>query len=153
MTQAKDFNLMAHTGEMVRLSEQCRRGPVMLVFYPGDFTPVCTAQLCDYRDRSDDFSGFQINILGISQNSREEHQAFAKQHRFTFPLLTDPGNGVAKEYGSKSALLFGGVSRSVFIVNRRMEIVYQHVEWTPLTKRSGEELTKVLADLDAQDRL
>jgi peroxiredoxin Q/BCP len=119
----------------------------LLVFYPGDFTPVCTKQLCEYRDHFDHFIKLGIQIIGISKNTPEEHAAFKKQYGFQFPLLSDPENVVAKEYKCGSKWMFGAVSRANVIVDQNQNIVYRYVEKLPITRRKADEMQEILLSL------
>ncbi len=143
---APDFTLQAHNGEMITLSEQIQKSPAMLVFYPGDFTPVCTAQLCDYRDNIDLFDQLNVTIFGISKNSVEQHKKFAEQKQFSFLLLTDPKNRVAKAFGCTSKYLLGMVSRAIVVVNMNGEIIYKYVESIPMTRRKADEIVLQIKD-------
>ncbi|MCC6278650.1 MAG: peroxiredoxin [Oligoflexia bacterium] len=145
--KAPDFELRDHKGGVVKLSEALRVAPALLVFYPGDFTPVCTAQLCNYRDNFESLIKHGVQVFGISQNTPEEHAKFAGEYDFPFLLLSDPGNAVAKAYGCTSILMFGKVSRAVFIVNTKGIILYRYVEPVAITHRKADELVKVLSDL------
>lgn len=145
--KAEDFELPDQDGVMVKLSDQLKEAPVLLAFYPGDFTPVCTKQLCNYRDSITAFQEFGVRIIGISRNSVLEHAEFAKRYDFPFKLLSDPKQKVARDYGCTSVFMLGTVSRAVVIVNTRGLMLYRYVEPTILTKRSSDELLGILADL------
>ncbi|MFM7899308.1 MAG: peroxiredoxin, partial [Actinomycetota bacterium] len=86
--RAPDFTLPGTGGASHSLA-QYRGGPVVLVFYPGDNTPVCTKQLCKYNDELAQFTGLSAQVLGISTQSVESHEKFATKHGFRFPLLAD----------------------------------------------------------------
>jgi peroxiredoxin Q/BCP len=141
---APDFTLQAHTGKSINLFSCLKESSVMLVFYPGDFTPVCTKQLCDYRDHMADFKDLGVQILGLSQNDQETHAKFVKKYEFSFLLLTDVGNDVAKAYGCSSIFMFGKISRAIVLVNMKGELVYKYVEPTGLTRRKSQFLLEVL---------
>ncbi len=89
--------------------------PVVLVFYPGDDTPVCTKQLNSYNDDLAEFEALDAQVLGISAQSVESHDKFAGKHGFKFPLLADTDKAVAASYGTLGPL--GFPRRSVFIVD------------------------------------
>lgn len=144
---APDFVLQDQNGVNVRLSDACARGPVMLAFYPRDFTLVCTKQLCNYRDNMSSFAGFGLQIFGISSNEGASHQKFGEAYKFPFPLLSDTDRSVGKRFDCTSLLMAGRVSRAVFIINRNRIILYRYVEPTVLTRRSATELVAVLRDL------
>jgi len=145
--KAPDFELWSHLSRPVRLYEALKAGPTLLVFYPGDFTPVCTKQLCNYRDNLAEFAKFGLQILGVSKNSVAQHVEFAEKYGFPFPLLSDPGSQVARAFGCTTFLMLGRPSRAVFILNRQGMVLYRYVEPTSLTRRGAEELVKVCGDL------
>lgn len=150
---APSFNLPDENGKVRSLQEFLKQGPLLIAFYPGDFTKVCTSQLCNYRDRFDDFKKLGIQVVGISDNTPGEHQNFSKEYQFPFPLLTDSKKEVAKLYGCTSLLMFGGVSRAVFILSAQGQILYRHVEPTVLTRRKADELMGILTDLRQKNLL
>lgn len=133
--RAPDFELPDQDGQSFRLSAQ--DSDLLLVFYPGDFTPVCTRQLCDYRDGAEEFSGLGVQVVGISGDDSASHQRFRAQHDIDFTLLTDADLAVAEAYGAKKLL---GMGRAVFLVDRERVIRYAHVEAVALFRRSREEL-------------
>jgi len=134
--QAPDFELNDESGKTFSLSEH--RGEVLLlVFYPGDNTPVCTRQLCDYRDGIEAFDGLGVRVVGISKDDAQSHQAFKNKHGLPFTLLSDPGLEVAAAYDSKGML---GMKRSLFLVDGEGVIRYLHVESLPVFRRAREEI-------------
>jgi thioredoxin-dependent peroxiredoxin len=145
--KAPDFTLKDHLGGYVTLSKVYPVAPTLLAFYPGDFTPVCTKQLCNYRDNFEEFNKLGVQIFGISGNDTQKHAEFAKAYDFPFLLLSDPGQQVAKSFGCTSLLMFGRVSRAVFIINTKGIILYRYVEPTTLTHRKADELAGILSDL------
>jgi len=144
---APDFTLPDHRGSTVTLSKAVENGPVLLVFYPKDFTIMCTKQLCNYTDNFDKFSQMGVQIFGISHNAVANHSLFAQKYNFPFSLLADLKHVVTKAFGSTSMLMMGRPTRSVFIISRQRVILYKHVEPTIMTHRSADELLKILQDL------
>jgi peroxiredoxin Q/BCP len=128
------------------LSEQ-RGNPVVLVFYPGDNTAVCTKQLCSYTSDLDRFKGLGATVWGISPQDLDSHEGFARRYDLRFPLLADTAREVAKAYGIAVPGL--GLRRSVFIVDADGTVRWKHVALAGLTFRSTDtltdELTKALA--------
>src|ERR1051325_3323848 len=92
---APDFSLPADDGSTYKLSAHLGKR-VLLVFFRGDNTPVCTAQLCDFRDGIREFAELDIEVVGISADDAQSHQAFRKKHELPFTLLTDKGGAVAR---------------------------------------------------------
>ncbi len=143
--QAPDFELEVDDGSRFRLSERAGQR-VLLVFYPGDNTPVCTAQLCEYRDGVEQFIGLGVELIGISKDGPESHRRFKASQGLPFALLSDPGLTAAKAYGAAGVM---GMKRAVFLVDEAGLIAYQHVEALALFRRSREELIKVIEALPA----
>ena len=108
-----------------RLSDH-RGQVVVLLFYPGDETPVCTRQMCSVRDRWEDYAATGAEVVGISTNSVESHKNFAEHHELPLRLLADTDRKVADLYGAQS-LIPGKVARSVFVINRDGVITYRDV--------------------------
>ncbi len=146
--RAPDFSLLANDGKTYSLSQYHGKQNVVLVFYPGDDTPTCTKQLCDYRDGWGRFQQFNAAILGISTNDMRAHQEFAEKHDFPFPLLEDPGMKLCKEYG---VLMLGGLlkvaNRAVFIIDKEGIVRYRHIEALPFLRRTKEELFEALKQM------
>jgi thioredoxin-dependent peroxiredoxin len=111
---APDFSLNSHTGKPVTLS-QLKGRPVMLVFYPADFTPGCTVQLCSLRDATPQVLAARVQVLAINPANAKSHAQFAQKHHLPFPLLVDTDNTVAKRYGVESH--WGFNDRTVFVIN------------------------------------
>lgn len=145
--RAPDFTLPDQSGANISLSGILMHGPAMLVFYPGDFTTVCTKQLCNYSDNMSGFEALKIQIVGISHNSVQEHSLFATKYKFPFPLLSDSDSKTAKAYDCQSLFMLGKLSRAVFIINAKGIVLYRYVEPTVLTHRSAKELLLILQDL------
>jgi len=141
--KAPGFSLPATGDTTVSLSDF--DGPVVLVFYPGDDTPVCTKQLNSYSSDLDAFESLNAQVLGISAQSVESHEMFAGKHGLKFPLLADTDKAVAGLYGTLGPL--GFPRRSVFIVDKQGVIRYAHRAIAGLTYRPVSELVEVLTSL------
>lgn len=122
---APDFTLKDGNGAEWRLSEH-RGQVVVLLFYPGDETPVCTRQMCSVRDRWEDYRETGAEVVGISSDSVESHKKFAEHHDLPLRLLSDPDREVAKSYGALS-LIPGRVARSVFVIDAKGILRYSDV--------------------------
>ncbi|MEY3092803.1 MAG: hypothetical protein RLZZ269_1338 [Actinomycetota bacterium] len=140
--QAPDFSLPGTGGRSYSLSEY-RGRPVVVVFYPGDDTPVCTKQLNSYNDELAQFEGLDAVVLAISAQDVASHEKFADKHGFRFPLLADVDKKVAGSYGVLGPL--GFMRRSVFVVDAGGTVRYAHRALAGLTFRSVDELTAALA--------
>lgn len=141
---APDFELPGTGGRSWTLSE-FRGHPVVLVFYPGDDTPVCTKQLNSYNDGLDEFGQLTAQVVGISSQNVESHERFASRHGLRIPLLADTNKAVAAAYGTLGPL--GFPRRSVVIVDRDGIVRYVHRAMAGLTFRPVSELVDVLSEL------
>jgi peroxiredoxin Q/BCP len=144
--KAPDFSLEGDDGKLYRLSEHLGER-VLLVFYPGDNTPVCTRQLCEYRDGIESFADLGVSVVGISSDDLESHRDFRSKHDLPFVLLSDQDLDVAKLYGCKGAL---GMKRAVFLVDEKGLIRYAHIEALALFRRRAEELLEAIRELDRE---
>jgi peroxiredoxin Q/BCP len=139
---APDFTLPDGDGQEWRLSEQ--RGKVaVLLFYPGDETPICTKQMCSVRDHWDDYVATGAEVVGISTNSVESHQQFAAHHRLPLRLLADTEGRVRDLYGAKS-LLPGRTARAVFVIDAEGLVRYRDVRPIGLFRpRDGQTIAAI----------
>jgi len=117
--QAPDFTLPGVEGTTRRdytLSEY-RGKPVVLAFYPGDFTPGCTKQMCQYRDAFAEFEGVEAVLLGISPQDVDSHERWIEKREFPFPLLADTDKKVIDAYGVRGIGPIA-VKRSTFVIDK-----------------------------------
>lgn len=136
-TPAPDFTLPDGNGNPWKLSEQ-RGKVVVLLFYPGDETPICTRQMCSVRDRWDDYCATGAEVVGISTDSVESHQKFAQNHELPLRLLSDKDQAVANLYGARS-LIPGKVARSVFVIDPNGIIRHRKVQPLGLFRPKDDE--------------
>jgi peroxiredoxin Q/BCP len=142
--RAPDFSLPGTGGATYTLADFLGK-PIVLVFYPGDDTPVCTKQLNAYNDGLNEFADLDAQIVGISAQDVESHDAFSSKHGFEFPLLADIDKEVAAAYGTLGPI--GFPRRSVFIIDREGVIRYAHRAIAGLTYRPVSELIEALEAL------
>jgi peroxiredoxin Q/BCP len=140
---APDFELPGTGGKTYRLSDY-RGRKVILAFYPGDFTPVCTRQFCSYRDQGDELDQLGADVLGISPQSVESHERFMQEKSLNVPLLADEDKSVARAYG---VLAGPRVRRAIFVVDEEGIVRYRKVTLTGLTYESVEDLERTLASI------
>ena len=141
--EAPDFELPGTEGTF-RLSEQ-RGRRVVLLFYPGDNTPVCTKQFCSYRDRAEDVDGLDAVIVGISSQDLDSHAAFVAKHGLNVPLLADVDQAVASAYGAHARVV--GTRRAVVIVDEEGIGRHRHDHRLGLDFQSVDELREALEGL------
>jgi thioredoxin-dependent peroxiredoxin len=138
---APDFSLPGTGGKTFSLSDY-RGNTVVLVFYPGDDSPVCTKQLNSYNNELAEFSQVGAQVLAISAQDMDSHEKFSGKHGFGFPLLSDPDKSVAGAYGTVGPL--GFPRRSVFVIDPNGVITYAHRAIAGLTYRPVSELMEAV---------
>ena len=141
--QAPPFSLPGtdgtDAGHRTYTLEEFRGQPVVLVFYPGDNTPVCTRQLNAYTSDIEEFDGVRAQVLALSPQSVESHDGFScKQGGFGFPLLADEDKAVGDAYGVLGPL--GFYRRSAFVIGGDGIVRYAHRAVAGLTYRPTAEL-------------
>jgi len=146
-TEAPDFTLLDGAGEEWRLGSK-RGKVVVLLFYPGDETPVCTRQMCSLRNRWRDYALTGAEVVGISTNTVESHRSFAEHHQLPLKLLADEGRKVADAYGARS-LIPGKVARSVFIIDANGIIRYRDVRPIGLIRPKDDDLIRAIKSVSS----
>lgn len=150
-TQAPDFELPATTKEKIRLSDELKNGPVLLLFYPLDFSPVCTEEMCGLRDGLREYERLGITVLAISVDSIFCHKAFAEKLGISFPLLSDFNKEVCRAYGAFHEELLGlrGVAkRAAFVIDTAGRVRYQWVSDDPRNLPDFEAIKKAAETLE-----
>ncbi|MDW3212495.1 MAG: peroxiredoxin [Ilumatobacteraceae bacterium] len=142
--RAPEFTLPGPGGRTVSLSDYAGK-PVVLIFYPGDDSPVCTKQLNAYNDGLDQFEALDAQILGVSAQDVESKDAFVAKYGYEFPLLADTDKEVAAAYGTLGPI--GFPRRSTFIIDGDGVIRYAHRAIAGLTYRPVSELIQELDKL------
>jgi peroxiredoxin Q/BCP len=112
---APDFSLSDHTGEMVRLKDLLAKGPLLLYFYPADFTPVCTREACAFGEVAPELTRAGVSLIGISPQDEATHTRFRERYSLPFPLLADPHKEVIRAYDCNGPLGLG-VSRVTYLI-------------------------------------
>lgn len=138
---APDFDLPGTGGRRHCLGDY-RGRPVVLAFYPGDDTPVCTMQLNAYTADIEEFQGVGAQLLAISPQDVESHERFSCKHNFAFPLLADVDKEVGRAYGVVGPL--GFYRRSVFVIDGDGVIRYAHRSLTGASYRKSDELVQAV---------
>lgn len=141
---APDFTLPDGDGAAWRLQDQ-RGKVVVLLFYPGDETPICTRQLCSVRDRWEDYRATGAEVVGISTNSVESHKKFAEHHKLPLRLLADTEGAVANLYRAKS-LIPGKTARSVFVIDANGILRYRDVRPLGLFRPKDDDVIRAIRD-------
>jgi peroxiredoxin Q/BCP len=141
-TPAPDFALPDADGNQWRLADQ-RGKVVVLLFYPGDETPICTRQMCSVRDNWEDYVATGAEVVGISTNTVASHKDFAEHHNLPLRLLADVDRKVADAYGAKS-LIPGKVARSVFVIDAGGAIRYRDIRALGLFRPKDDEIIQAI---------
>src|SRR5687767_10840061 len=141
---APDFSLPDGNGKQWRLSDH-RGRVVVLLFYPGDETPVCTRQLCSVRDRWEDYMATGAEVVGISTDSVESHRKFAEHHDLPLRLLSDGDRVAANLYGARS-FIPGRVARSVFVIDAEGILRYSDIRPVGLIRPKDDAIISVIKE-------
>jgi thioredoxin-dependent peroxiredoxin len=143
---APDFTLKDGNGNDWTLSDH-KGKTVVLLFYPGDNTPVCTKQLCSVRDHWSEYQATGAEVVGISTDTPESHESFAEKHSLPLRLLSDADRSVSEKYDMKSWLP-GRSARGVVVIDKDGRIAYSKAQVVSLFKPSDED---VLAAIKAAE--
>lgn len=138
---APEFEL-AGTGERNYRLCDYRGRKVVLAFYPGDFTAVCTKQFCSYRDEGERLDKLGADVLGISAQSVDSHERFVKEKSLNVPLLADEDRTVAKAYGVAAGPM---VRRAIFVIDEEGVIRHRKVTLLGLSYETVEDLERAVA--------
>ena len=124
---APEFSAQDQRGATLTLSGLLERGRLILYFYPKDFTPVCTAQACTFRDASTELGTLSANVVGVSGDKEESHQRFSEKHSVPFSLIADPERRIIKAYGAAMPIL-NRTLRVTYVIdtNRRILGAFHH---------------------------
>lgn len=114
-TKAPPFELPDQDGKPRSLKSLLASGPLILYFYPADFTPGCTKEACSFRDLHQELLGAGLRIVGVSPQDTDSHRRFAEKHELNFTLLSDPDKRVVKAYDVDGPLGIG-VRRGTYLV-------------------------------------
>ncbi len=120
--RAPEFTLPDAQGNPVSLKSLLARGPLVLYFYPADFTAGCTREACQIRDLYPQIESAGLQVAGVSPQSPQSHRAFREKYHLPFILLSDVDRCVVRMYGVRGPLGFG-VRRATFLIDTGGQIV------------------------------
>lgn len=145
---APDFSLQDSQGAQRRLADYRGKWTVLYV-YPKDDTPGCTVEACAMRDARDDLADLGVEVVGVSMDDAESHEAFKAAHRLNFTLLSDPDRQLIDAYGAWGKKMFGkeGILRRTFIIDPDGMVVKAYGRVTPLGH--GEQVVADIKQLQA----
>jgi peroxiredoxin Q/BCP len=115
--KAPDFTLPDQDGRQITLDALLANGPLLLFFYPADFTPVCTREACLFRDNYGELAAAGVNLAGVSADDSESHARFRDRHHLLYPLLADPAKRTIRAFGVAGPLGIG-LRRASFLIDR-----------------------------------
>lgn len=114
---APDFSATTHDGNKVRLADFLGKRALVLFFYPKDGTPICTQEVCAFRDTYEQFLDAGAEVIGVSSDGKESHRAFAEKHKLSFPLICDADGSLRKAFAVPTMMgLFPG--RVTYVIDQ-----------------------------------
>jgi peroxiredoxin len=145
---APDFELLDTNQESHKLSDY-KDTQTILAFFPAAGSPVCTTEMCNFRDNLNSLKGKNTKILGISVDSPFANKVFAEHHNLNFPILSDYTREIIEKYDVVMPNLgklkdYKAAKRSIFIVNNDQKIKYKWVSDNPLIEPNYEEIRKAI---------
>lgn len=144
--KAPQFTLLDGDGRNWSLAEH-KGKTVVLLFYPGDNTPVCTKQMCAVRDNWADYAATGALVVGISTDSPESHRNFVKKHNLPLTLLSDAGGEVSKIYGA-SSWIPGRSARAVVVIDKNGVVRHHQVQSLSLFRPKDDEVLAAISEAE-----
>jgi peroxiredoxin len=148
--KAPDFTLHNQDRENVTLSEELKKGPVVLAFFPAAFSSVCQQEFCTFRDSAADLNKVKANVLGVSTDTFFALKAWGDQNRLTFPLLSDYNKDVIRKYGVVNPDMIGLkdiAKRAVFVIDRSGTVRHREVLDDARNEPNYDKVKQTLASL------
>ncbi len=148
--RAPDFTLQDADLKPRSLKDYVGKKKIVLAFFPLAFSPVCTNEMCSFRDSEQKLNGLDAQVIGISVDSPFTLKAFADRHGFKFPSLSDFNREVSRRYGVLHDEILGlrGVSkRSVFVIDKDGVIRYMWISEDPTKQPDYGEINEALSKL------
>lgn len=118
-----DFSLKDQEGNWFHARDHMGKQPMVVFFYPKDFTPGCTAEACAFRDSYEDFTEAGVLVVGISSDTEKSHRKFAQKYRLPFILLSDPNKEVRRKFRVANRLLNLLPGRETFVIDKQGMVV------------------------------
>jgi glutaredoxin-dependent peroxiredoxin len=148
--KAPDFTLVNQDRENVTLSQELKKGNVVLAFFPGAFSGTCTKEMCNFRDTMSSFTKVNANVLGISTDTFFALKAWRDQQHFEFPLLSDYNKEVIGAYGVVNPDMIGLkniAKRAVFVIDKGGSVRYREVMEDARNEPDYDRLNEAVAKL------
>ena len=141
-TPVPDFTLHDSDGAEWTLSGH-RGQTIVLLFYPGDDTPVCTRQMCSVRDHWSDYQATGAEVVGVSTNTIESHKKFAQKYHLPLRLLSDSDRKVSSMFGMRSWIP-GRAARGVVVIDKDAKLAYHKVQPTSLFRPADADVIQAI---------
>jgi peroxiredoxin len=148
--KAPDFTLPNQDRENVTLSEELKKGPVVLAFFPAAFSSVCQQEMCTFRDSTAELGRTGGRVLGVSTDTFFALKAWGDQHKLNFPLLSDYNKDVIGKYGVTNPDMIGLkniAKRAVFVIDRNGVVKHREVLDDARNEPNYDNVKKALAQL------
>lgn len=145
---APHFALKDGDGQEWSLADHLGKTTVLL-FYPGDDTPVCTKQMCSVRDNWEQYTATGAEVVGVSMDSVGSHKSFADKYSLTLRLLSDENGEVTNRYDAKSWLP-GRSARAVVVIDKEGKIAYHKVQSLSLFRPKDDEVLEAIRKAEAK---
>jgi peroxiredoxin len=150
--KAPDFTLPNQDNQPVTLSEQLKKGPVLLAFFPAAFSGVCTTEMCKFRDSAPELNQVKAQVLGVSVDTFFALKAWADSQKLTFPLLSDFNKTVTRQYGVLNPDMIGMkdiAKRAVFVIDSQGVVRHREVLEDARNEPDYSKITQALGALPA----
>ena len=148
--KAPDFTLPNQDRQNVTLSDELKKGPVVLAFFPAAFSSVCQQEMCTFRDSAAEFNKVNATVIGVSTDTFFAQKAWSDQYKFSFPLLSDYNKDVIRKYGVVNADMIGLkdiAKRAVFVIDRNGVVRHREVLDDARNEPSYDKVKQALASL------
>jgi peroxiredoxin len=148
--KAPDFTLTNQDRAQVTLSEELKKGPVVLAFFPAAFSGVCTTEMCTFRDQTSALNKVNAQVLGVSVDTFFSLKAWADQQKLNFPLLSDFNKDVIRQYGVVNPDMIGLkdiAKRAVFVIDKNGVVRHREVLDDARNQPDYDKVTQALSAL------
>ena len=148
--KAPDFTLHNQDRQDVTLSQELKKGPVVLAFFPAAFSGTCQQEFCTFRDSAADLNKVNANVVGVSTDTFFALKAWGDQNKLTFPLLSDYNKEVIRQYGVVNPDMIGLkdiAKRAVFVIDRNGVVRHREVLEDARNEPDYGKITQALASL------
>ena len=142
------FEAKRDSGEIFKSTELIGKKPVVIYFYPKNFTPGCTKEACDFRDNYEEFKSMGAEVIGISNDSVESHKRFKNRYRLPFIFLSDRGGKLRKLFGVKSELLGLLPGRETFVIDKEgiVRLKFNSINASKHFKKAIKKMQEIVND-------